>query len=293
MLFLIFIKYSTDEYILIQIKTILMKYSILLFCCLCYATTLGQQHTSPYEWNWTRDGIWTGAAFGTSAYGLILIKDKDDITTEDLAALDVNNINFIDRWAAGNNSESANKISDIPFAASFVIPFGLLFNDDINDHSAQFIGMYLQSLSTTSAMYTVTAGFVNRSRPYVYNEDNDIGRRLSKNGQRSFYSGHVAAAATATFFAAKVYIDYNPEITGKGYIWAAAAAIPATIGYFRLEAGQHFLTDIILGYTLGAATGILIPEMHKKRDNSLELTPVGGRDFRGDDYTGLALRFKF
>ncbi len=269
-----------------------MKKIALIIIVLIYSSSYAQSN-SPYEWNWVRDGIWTGASFGTSAYGLILIKNKDDITVEQVNALNKDDINVFDRWAAGNSSEDANKISDLPFAASFVLPFGLLFNDDINDHSGQFIGMYLQSLSTTSALYAVTAGLVNRTRPYVYDENNDIGRRTSKNGQRSFYSGHVAASATATFFAAKVYCDYNPDATGKGYIWAAAAIVPATVGYFRLQAGQHFLSDILLGYGLGAASGILIPEMHKTDNSTLQVTPVGGRNFRGEDYTGLALRYSF
>lgn len=270
-----------------------MKKFAIIFLVLVYSKVTAQQSNSPYEWNWTRDGIWTGAAFGTSAYGLLLIQDKEDITEAEVMALKIEDINFADRWVAGNSSEDANKFSDIPFAASFVLPLGLLFNDDINDHTGQFIGMYLQSLSTTSALYSVTAGLVNRSRPYVYDENNDIGRRTSNNGQRSFYSGHVAASATATFFAAKVYCDYNPDVTGKGFIWAAAAAVPATVGYFRLQAGQHFLTDVLLGYGLGAASGILIPEMHKTKDSKLSLTPSGGRTFLGDEYTGLALQFTF
>ncbi len=270
-----------------------MKKFALIFVVLIYTTSSAQKSNSPYEWHWTRDGIWTAAAFGTSAYGLLLIQNKDDITEDAVNALDPNDINFIDRWSAGKSSEDANKFSDVPFAASFILPLGLLFNDDINDHTGQFIGMYLQSLSTTSALYAVTAGLVNRSRPYVYDENNDIGRRTSKNGQRSFYSGHVAASATASFFAAKVYCDYNPDATGKGYIWAAAAVLPATVGYFRLQAGQHFLTDLLLGYGLGAASGILIPEMHKTNGSSVDVTPVGGRTFRGEDYTGLALRYSF
>ena len=270
-----------------------MKKITIIIVTLIYSFSNAQQSTSPYEWNWVRDGIWTGAAFGTSAYGLILIQNKDDISENALAGLNPDDINFIDRWVAGNSSESANSISDIPFAASFVLPFGLLFDDEINDHTGQYIGMYLQSLSTTSALYTVTAGLVNRSRPYVYDENVSLDRRTSNNGQRSFYSGHVGAAATATFFAAKVYCDFNPDASGKGYIWAAAATIPAVVGYFRLQAGQHFLTDVLLGYGLGAGTGILIPEMHKTESSSLDLTPVGGRDIMGENFTGFALRYNF
>ena len=270
-----------------------MTLSIILFTIFLYSIATIAQSNSPYEWKWVRDGIWTGAAFGTSAYGLSLIKNKDGISEAEVNALKIDDINFVDRWVAGNSSERASQISDIPLAASFILPLGLLFDDEINDHTGQFIGMYLQSLSTTAALYTVTAGLVNRSRPYVYNESEDIGRRTSKNGQRAFYSGHVAASATATFFAAKVYCDFNPDATGKGYIWAAAAVVPATVGYFRLQAGQHFLTDVLLGYGLGAATGILIPELHKIKDSSLDISPIGGRNFRGEDYTGLALRYTF
>lgn len=269
-----------------------MKKITFIFTLLIYTASVAQSNT-PYEWKWVRDGVWTGAAFGTSAYGLSLIKNKEGITETEVNALDKADINFIDRWVAGNSSEKANEFSDLPFGVSFVLPLGLLFDDDINDHTGQFIGMYLQSLSTTAALYSVTAGLVNRSRPYVYDPNEDIGRRTSKNGQRAFYSGHVAASATATFFAAKVYCDYHPNATGKGYIWAAAAVVPATVGYFRLQAGQHFLTDVLLGYGLGAATGILVPELHKIKNASIEISPVGGRNFRGEDYTGLALRYTF
>ena len=32
----------------------------------------------------------------------------------------------------------------------------------------------------------------------------------------------------------------------------------------HIKAGQHFLNDVALGYAMGAASGILIPEFHKK-----------------------------
>lgn len=270
-------------------KKILFVLTLLLIT----TSSIAQQSTSPYNWNWVRDGIWLGAGFGGSAYGLMLIKEKDDLTLSELNALDINDISGINRWAAGNYSEKASSISDIPFAISFAAPLALLFSDDINDHTGQYVGMYLESLSTTAALFTITAGLVNKSRPYVYNEDLDTDKRRSNNGQRSFYSGHVAASAAATFFAAKVYSDFNPDAEGKFFIWAAAAALPATVGYFRIEAGQHFLTDVLIGYGIGAATGILVPELHKTKDASLRVSPTAGRDFSGDDYTGLALSYTF
>lgn len=258
---------------------------------------------SPYEWKWVRDGIWTGAALGASAVGLMLIKDKDDLPeSEEFGFTDpeslqkkIDNINFLDRWVAGKHNENANAISDIPFAISFVAPFALLFDDEINDHTGQYIGLYIESLATTAALYTITAGLVDRSRPYVYDNSGDTGedRRFKNNGQRSFYSGHVAATATATFFAAKAYSDFNPDANGKAFVWAGAAVLPAAVGIFRMEAGQHFLTDVLLGYVLGAGTGILVPELHKKKTENIDIYPSSGRSFNGDSYNGMAFRYTF
>lgn len=262
-----------------------------------------QKSESPYEWNWVRDGIWTGAGLGASAYGLLLIKDKKDLPlaerdkylNEESLQKEIDDINFLDQWVAGKHSEKANTFSDIPFALSFVAPFAFLLDDEINDHTGQYIGLYIESLATTAAIYTITAGLVNRSRPYVYDNSGDTSedRRFRNNGQRSFYSGHVAATATATFFAAKAYSDFNPDANGKVFVWAGAATLPAAVGVLRMEAGQHFLTDVLLGYVLGAGTGILVPELHKKKVDNLDVYPSSGTSFNGDSYNGMALRYTF
>ncbi len=276
----------------------IMKKTILTFLVLLISISgFSQTKQSPYEWDWVRDGIWTGAGIGTSGLGLYFITEKDDITEAELNSIiaDQDNINFLDRWAVGNHSENANSISDIPFAVSFASPLVLLFDDEANEHTGQIAGLYIESLATTASLYTMTAAFVNRSRPYVYDESGDtsLARRISNNGQRSFYSGHVAAAATATFFTAKVYSDFNPDSNGKFWVWAGAAAIPATVGYFRLEAGQHFLTDVLLGYGLGALTGYFVPELHKTKDKAIEVVPSAGMSATGDFYKGIGLQMTF
>lgn len=258
---------------------------------------------SPYEWKWVRDGIWTGAGLGVSALGLSLIKQKEDLPeaerpkflTEESLQKEIDKLPFLDRWVAGNHDENANKISDIPFALSFVAPFALLFDDEINDHTGQYIGLYIESLATTAALYTITAGLVDRSRPYVYDNSGETSndRRFKNNGQRSFYSGHVAATATATFFAAKAYSDFNPDASGKVFVWGGAAVLPAAVGVFRMQAGQHFLTDILLGYVLGAGTGILVPELHKRKNENIDVYPSSGTSFNGDSYNGMAFRYTF
>ena len=84
-----------------------------------------------------------------------------------------------------------------------------------------------------------------------------------------------AATAAATFLTAKVFSDLNPDSRAKPYVWAAAAVIPASVGYLRMKAGQHFITDNIVGYALGAGTGILVPQLHKRLNNTnLSIAPA-------------------
>ena len=231
------------------------------------------QTQSPYHTDFWTDGAWLTAGFGLSAYGLILIQNKEGITEEELNNLSEDDLWGIDRWAAGNNSESANKISDIPFYSSFTTPFFLLFDKNMKSNAGQLSVLFLESMSTTAAMFSITAGLVDKGRPKIYDPNLELNERLEGDNQRSFYSGHVAASATATFFAAQVYSDFYPDSKAKPYIWAAAAIIPASVGFFRIQSGNHFLTDSILGYALGAACGIYIPKLHKIKNNNLKVSP--------------------
>ena len=124
--------------------------------------------------------------------------------------------------------------------------------------------MFIETMSAAAASFTIAAGLVQRSRPYVYNTSVPLAERQDSDSQRSFFAGHTTATAAATFFAAKVFTDFNPDSKLKPYVWAAAATVPAVVGYMRLRGGNHFLTDNLLGYGVGAACGILIPQLHKK-----------------------------
>ncbi|WP_452224526.1 phosphatase PAP2 family protein [Lacinutrix chionoecetis] len=255
-----------------------------------------QKNNSPYEWDWTRDGIWTGAALAGTAAGVLIIGNKDGFTEDKIAELrsNVDDINFADRWVAGKFSEDASKLSDIPFYLSFAAPFALLLDDEANEHSGQLFGIYIESLATTSTLFTISAGITNRARPYVYNATTPEDRLTSITATRSFYSGHVAATATATFFAAKAYQDFNPDSPAIAYVWTGAVILPAAVGYLRLEAGQHFLTDVLIGYGLGALAGYYIPELHKKsKETGIGFSPVMGQTKFGDTYQALSLNYKF
>jgi len=254
-----------------------------------------QKKESPYQTDFLKDGIWITAGVGLNVLGLSLIQNKDALTLEELNSLSKDDIWGVDRWAAGYYSERANSDGYIPFYASFVLPFALLLNENERSHAGQISVLFVETMATTGAMFTIAAGLVQKSRPLVYNTSLPVEERINKKEQRSFYAGHTAATAAATFFAAKVFSDFNPDSPLKPYIWGVAAAIPVSVGYLRIKAGKHFLTDNLIGYVVGAASGILIPELHKRTNDNLQVYPVTGilKSELNMNTSGMAMRYKF
>jgi membrane-associated phospholipid phosphatase len=229
---------------------------------------------SPYKTDLLKDGIWITTGVGLNALGVLLIQDKKGLTEAELNSLNRDDIWGIDRWAAGNFSERANSDSYIPMFTAFALPLVLFINENERSHAGQISVLFVESMATTGALFSITAALVQKSRPLVYNTSIPAEERMDNDEQRSFFAGHTAATASATFFAAKVFNDFNPDSPWKPVVWGGAAAIPALVGYLRVKAGKHFLTDNLIGFAVGAASGILIPELHKKENKNLEIYPV-------------------
>jgi hypothetical protein len=236
----------------------------------------------PYKTSFKKDGPIIALGVGLTYLGNNLIKNKKPLTVADLADKTRENVPFFDRGNAGYYDEDIDKASYIPFLASFAMPLVMLTNKNEARNASHIFVMYIESLSITSTLFTMAAGTINRPRPLVYGTKAPTDERLNKNNQRSFFAGHTAATASATFFAAKVFQDLNPDSKAKTVVWIIAAAVPAAVGYMRYQSGFHFLSDNLLGYAVGAASGILIPQWHKSnRHKNVSFSPLIGKDYKG------------
>lgn len=262
---------------------------ILLILFTFFTFTTYAQDDSPYEVSWAVDGPWVGAGLGLNAVGLYLVQNKNGLTTEELANLSRDDVFFADRWIAGNHSAGADNLSYYPFYGSFAAPFVMMLGDATQrSHAGQISVMLIETMSLTGALFTFSAGLIDRPRPLVYNENLPIEQRIEDGAQRSFFAGHTAATAAASFFTAKVWSDFHPDSPATPFVWAAAAAVPAWVGYLRHKAGKHFLTDNLIGYGVGALSGIIVPELHKKENGHFSLYPI-----TGGEYQGFALLYRF
>ena len=259
-----------------------MKPIITTFLSLIISFSAFAQNDSPYKTSLKADGPIILGSLGLGVLGLNMIKNKESLTSAEVAAKSPGDVNGFDRFSAGDFSDKADKNSYIPFYASFAAPVVMLLNKNESKKAGQILVLFTESMAITGAMFSLSAGSIQRSRPFVYGTAAPMDKRMDKDSQRSFYAGHTAATATATFFLAKVFQDFNPDSRAKPYVWAGAAIVPAAVGYLRLRAGQHFLSDNLLGYALGAGVGILVPQLHKKGSTSnFSLSPSMNPDYKG------------
>jgi membrane-associated phospholipid phosphatase len=251
-----------------------MKLNLFFLLMILVAPNLRAQR-SPYHTRWKTDLPFTAAGIGLSAYGLKLIGDKNGLSQADLVSLSRSDINRFDRFSAGWYSESADKNSYYPFFGSFAMPVMILLDGKVNDKTGQVLGLYVETMAVTATLYSLSAGTIRRNRPYTYGTEAPLKDRTKNGATRSFYAGHVAATSSAAFFAAKVFSDFNPDSKIRPFVWTAAAVLPAAVGYMRLKAGMHFLSDNMIGYGIGMAAGVLIPQLHKTRVGaSIAISPV-------------------
>src|SRR5688572_19298937 len=96
----------------------------------------------------------TALAAGWSAFAFTKIYSKDDITHEQLAGINRENVPGFDRWAIRPFNEKIDKASYIPFYAAMPAPLLLLLDNRIRKDGWKVTFLYLETMAITGLMYT-------------------------------------------------------------------------------------------------------------------------------------------
>lgn len=230
---------------------------------------------------------------GASYWGFRTLDRRASLTEDEVNQLNIYNVNLFDRpviFNDPNGYDHAQKVSDLFLNISIVSPVLLALDKKVRRDWLDIGTMFLVTHAVDNIIYFGSVLAVDRARPLTYNKDYPMYLRTGDARNNSFFSGHVSFSATSTFFAAKVYTDlHNIKGWKRLLIYTGAAIPPSIVGYYRMQAGKHFRTDVLVGLTIGAASGILIPEFHrvKKADSRVSLSP-----FYFDGYSGATLSFK-
>jgi len=252
-------------------------------------------HKKVYNIKYKIDVPLTASMFALNFYGFSRLSQKSTLDSLEVLALDQNDVWAFDRSVFSQSYPAPSNtytISDYGLWISYLSPALLFIDKKIRKDWLDITILYLETQSINLNIY-LWAGpvFTTRVRPLVYMEEESWEYKLGTETTDSFFSGHVAMVAGASFFIAKVLSDYHPELGAKKWwLFGGALIPPAFVGYFRYRGFMHFSTDLILGLAVGAAVGISAPQLHKisrKVNKNMSLMPFTGRS------TGMLFTMQF
>jgi membrane-associated phospholipid phosphatase len=235
--------------------------------------TAGSAHAqSPFGLDKTRDValVSTGAALSIGA--IVAFYSVDPLTTQEIAALDPNDINDFDRDEIEPYRDY--RAADVLAYSSYLFPLTLLARDDTRRDWRTIGVMWSEATLFNLGLNGVVKSTVLRTRPYVYDPATPFDQKTTRKARLSYYSGHTSAAACNCFFTARVLSEYVASSTAKVALWSGAVLYPAVTGLMRVESGHHFRTDVITGYVIGAAIGYFIPQFHRDLGARMSLRSI-------------------
>ncbi len=241
-------------------KSIYIRLGILIICQYHLGMLMGQ---SPYQTTDKQEStilVPSAIVLGGSIWLGQSVKPLDPAILE---TLDPNDIWKWDRWVTRQYSERAGKTSDYLLYSSYALPLTTLLGEKSRKQFGQ-VGLFtLESLLINTAATNLTKVLAKRIRPFVYNPSAPLHPKLKKNARYSFFSGHTSNVTSMYFLTASLLRDFYPGEKITKVAWPVAVVVPALTGYLRMRAGKHFLSDVVSGYIVGAAVGMIIPQLHK------------------------------
>lgn len=232
------------------------------------------QDNDIYKFSWKKEKYVIGGGIAVLGTAFIIDQNEVDITVDEIALLDPQNISTFNRSAIFNSNLNSAKASDYLRDGAFFIPLTLFLTRKGKNEWQDIASMYLETLTVNTALTFITQSTASRVRPFIYDNDIPIEERTVREARRSFYSGHVSHVASLSFFTASVLSDLYPDSKYKWLWWSGAITLPAVTAYLRYDAGRHFPTDVMVGYAIGSTLGYFLPKLHKVGNQDLDLSLI-------------------
>lgn len=243
-----------------------MRTLVLLFFSALSLNAIAQV---PYRITMRTDAPVYGASLAMLGANAYLGSRLTAFTESELNALTPPTLPAWEALALNRWNEGAAKRSDVVLFAAFGTAGMVLLaqtpkNTFVRD-GLVLGSLWFQTNLSTLMLTDLVKNSLRRNRPFVYNAQAPLIDRMESDARKSFFSGHASMTACNTFFAAKIWSDMHPNSKLKPWVWTAAAAVPAYAALQRVQAGKHYPSDVIVGLSVGAAMGYLIPQIHLTR----------------------------
>lgn len=116
-----------------------------------------------------------------------------------------------------------------------------------------------EAFSLTGLATTLAKGGFARLRPGL-----DAAPGQGSAAYHSLWSSHTSLAFSVAV--AQAMQDTLREDPAAPWVWAAGLTVAATVGYLRVGADAHWLTDVLAGAAVGTAMGVAVPRLLHGRE---------------------------
>lgn len=180
----------------------------------------------------------------------------------------------VDRQTIGTSSLDAHLASNWTRNAAVVLPFAMALATGPSGSRWEGFGrrsaVITQAFVLSQGLTNLGKSAIGRARPYTYvpSDDRieDPAYDVTAPGAfASMPSGHSASAWTGATLAVTEYLLGHPDAvwSHKGGIGFLGGALAGGTSALRVEAGQHFPSDVLVGAAIGIITGVAVPMLHR------------------------------
>jgi membrane-associated phospholipid phosphatase len=187
-------------------------------------------------------------------------------------------------WRDGARTADILSTVLVAVVPTSALTYLLLSANGAGDFNAGLVDSLLVTEAAAAALLLnqVVKLLVGRQRPYA-RFGNDLGYSRSEDNV-SFYSGHTSLAFSVV--AATVTVASMRGYAGAGIVAGVGFTLGVGIGYLRIAADQHYVTDVLVGAVIGGLVGWAVPRIF----HSPSPTPSTGPALRAPVF---ALKFAF
>lgn len=235
-----------------------IKPVILLGFFLCFAN-LKAQYKYEYKKFDPYLGSFSAALLGTSFY---LQHQVKPLSESYVLNLNRNDVNKFDRVATYQWNPNIAHVSDGLAVGSGLMFLYFCFDKNSKQNVIPIAGVAFQSLLLSQALSN-SFKLTLRPRPFLYNPDVEMSKKIKPDSRMSFFSAHTTTVSSLSFSFAYAYQTYNAPGKPNYALWTGAIALPAVEAILRVKAGKHYPSDVICGYLVGFASSFLMHKLHK------------------------------
>ncbi len=175
-----------------------------------------------------------------------------------------------DRYSVGRKSSEWQGFGDAALGVSIVMPIIYLGLESLALPTTEPWGDWAndllvvgEAMALTAALQTILKFSFRRPRPVRYQ---DIDIPLAQFDQElSFPSGHTSLVTAATTAMTTTIFLRHPKSPVRWVVLGTGVLLSGLTAFSRVQAGQHFPTDVIVGLAVGAFGGFLVPYLHIKQ----------------------------